>query len=156
MLEFNATFLISMISFVVFIMIMDKIFYKPILKVINERQNFIDGNYGDAKNSKDNAESLLNEKDKRINDTLVKSKQIVSEKVDAANKESEELTADAKVKSQTEIQKAKEELKKEELSTKEALKSNVKDLAENISSKLLGTDVKLDNVDYDVINKVLK
>lgn len=62
MLEFNATFLVSMISFIVFIIIMNAIFYKPILGVIEERENFINDHYNDAKNSKDKAQSLLEQK----------------------------------------------------------------------------------------------
>lgn len=155
MLEFNATFLVSMISFVVFIMIMDKIFYKPILNVINQRQSFIDGNYSDAKNSKDKAESLLNEKEQRLNETLLKSKKLVADKTEEANQKSQSLTVEAKTKSQEEIEKAKEQLKKEENQTTDELKTNVKDLAENISSKLLGNEVKIDNIDYEFVNKVL-
>ena len=53
MLEFNATFIVAMLSFIVFITIMNAIFYKPILSVIEKRKDFIDSNYIDAKNSKD-------------------------------------------------------------------------------------------------------
>ena len=97
MLEFNATFLVSMISFIVFIIIMNAIFYKPILGVIEERENFINDHYNDAKNSKD-----------------------------------------------------------KEVQTAEELKNNVKDLAESISSKILGENITIDNIDYDIVNKVLK
>ena len=38
MMEFNATFLIAMLSFVVFIMIMNAIFYNPILSIIRKRE----------------------------------------------------------------------------------------------------------------------
>ena len=117
MLEFNATFLVSMISFIVFIIIMNAIFYKPILGVIEEREKFINDHYNDAKNSKDKAQNLLEQKEKRLNETLSESK---------------------------------------EIQTADALKNNVKDLAETISSKILGENTTIDNIDYDYVNKVLK
>ena len=48
MFEFNATFLVAMISFVVFIIIMNAILYKPILSIIEERQAYIDKNNNDT------------------------------------------------------------------------------------------------------------
>ena len=45
MVEFNATFLIAMLSFVVFIMIMNAIFYNPILDIMRKREEYINSNY---------------------------------------------------------------------------------------------------------------
>ena len=41
-MEFNATFIASAISFIVFTLIMNAVFYKPLGKVVSERQKFID------------------------------------------------------------------------------------------------------------------
>ena len=144
MLEFNATFLVSMISFIVFIIIMNAIFYKPILGVIEEREKFINDHYNDAKNSKDKAQNLLEQKEKRLNETLSESKKIVSDKVNEANEKAKSFTDNAKADSANKIQSAN------------ALKNNVKDLAETISSKILGENTTIDNIDYDYVNKVLK
>lgn len=62
MLEFNATFLVSMISFIVFIIIMNAIFYKPILGVIEEREKFINDHYNDAKILKTKLKACLSKK----------------------------------------------------------------------------------------------
>lgn len=156
MLEFNATFIVAMISFVIFILIMNWIFYKPILGVIEERQKFIDDNYNDAQNSKNKADSILHEKDERLNKTLSDSRKIVSDKINEANEKSQSLTNNAKEVSKNKIAEAKRNISNEEKQTTEALKANVKDLAENISSKILGEHFHIDNVDYDIVNKVLK
>ena len=37
-MEFNATFFVTAISFIVFTFIMNKIFYTPLTKVIDERR----------------------------------------------------------------------------------------------------------------------
>ena len=78
MLEFNATFIIAMISFVVFIFIMNTIFYKPILNIIEERKKLIDSYYNDAKNFKAEAENIIQEKDNKLAETLSKAKAIIS------------------------------------------------------------------------------
>ena len=44
MLEFNATFFVAMASFVIFMMIMNAILYKPLERIVKERQDIIDKN----------------------------------------------------------------------------------------------------------------
>ena len=48
-MEFDATFLIALLSFLLFIFIMNKIFYAPVLKIMQERQSFVEQNYDSAK-----------------------------------------------------------------------------------------------------------
>lgn len=155
MLEFNATFIVSMVSFIIFIMIMNTIFYKPIFKIINERQNFIDEHNNDAKNSREQAKDLLTQKENRLNRALSESKKIISDKVLATNCEAKAITEKAKAETAEKIQTAKENIKVQELNTSGALKNNIKDLAEIISSKILGENVTIDNIDNDEIHKVL-
>lgn len=156
MFEFNATFIIAMFSFVVFIMIMNAILYKPVLKVINERQTYIDDNLNAAQNSKTKAKSILDDKECRLNEASAKSKQIVSSRVLEENEKAKCLTESAKAESLQSINSAKKALQNEEIQTAEALVPNIKALAENISAKILGETTSTENVDYDYINKVLK
>ena len=51
-MEFNATFLIAAISFVVFTIIMNAIFYKPLQKIVDERQKFTEDTNAEAKANK--------------------------------------------------------------------------------------------------------
>ncbi len=156
MFEFNATFLIAMISFVVFIIIMNTILYKPILSIINKRENYIDENLNAAKNSKEKAQGILNDKEAKLTETNIKSKQIVSERVQQENDKAKKLTEEAKATTQKNIASIKENLHNEEIQTTNALSENIKLLAESISEKVLGEKTSIDNVDYELINKVLK
>ena len=156
MLEFNATFIISLISFIIFIVIMNAIFYRPILNVINEREKYINERYDDAKNSKNKAQGLLEQKEKRLSQTVSEAKKIVSETVAEANTEAKNKTDAVKIKCAQNIQSKKNNLRTQEYETVKVLKQNIKDLAENISSKILGENYKIENIDEEFINKVLK
>ena len=48
MLEFNATFFVAMFSFIIFMIMMNAILYKPITRIEEERENLISKNYKDA------------------------------------------------------------------------------------------------------------
>lgn len=156
MFEFNATFLVAMISFVVFIVIMNAILYKPMLSIIEERQKYIDENNNSAAESKNKIQSILDDKEKRLNNAALQSKKIISDRVEKENNNALGLTEKAKAESLADIASAKEELSNEAIETKEILKTNIKDLAENISSKILGENFVIENVDNEMIDKVLK
>ena len=156
MFEFNATFLIAMISFVVFIIIMNAILYKPILSIINKRENYIDENLNAAKNSKEKAQEILAEKETKLAESSLQARQIVSGRVQQENDKAKRLTEEAKTKTQKNIASAKENLRNEEIQTANSLSGNVRELAESISEKILGEKTSIENVDYELISKVLK
>ncbi len=156
MFEFNATFLIAMVSFVLFIIIMNKILYKPILSIVNEREAYIDGNNKAALDSKSKIKNILDDKEKRLNDAALKSKQLIAERVQTENENAAKLAEEAKAKSLSDINSAKENLKDEANRTKEILKTNVVDLAESISAKVLGETIAIDTINDELINRELK
>ncbi len=154
-MEFNATFLVSAISFIVFTIVMNIIFYKPLGKVISEREKFLDETKNDAFQSSSKADAILKDRDDKLNKSVLDAKKLVAEKVNTANENSRAKTSEAKQKSMEEITSAKSNLQTEAQQYKEELKTKVKDLAEVISSKVLGMDVKIENTNNDIINRIL-
>lgn len=154
-MEFNATFLISAISFIIFTIIMNIIFYKPIEKIMDERQKFINDAKNDAFNANTKADEILKDRETRLNQSVADSKKLVAEKVNEANETSKTLTTKAKEKSREEIASAKSNLEHEAHMTTEELKSKVKDLAEVISSKVTGIDTKIENPNIELVNRIL-
>lgn len=154
-MEFNATFLVSAISFIMFTIIMNIIFYKPIEKIMNERQKYINDAKNDAFNSNSKADTIMKDRESRLNQSISDSKKLVAEKVNKANENSKVLTGQAKQKSQEEIASAKSNLQNEANLATNELRSKVKDLAEVISSKVMGFDTKIENPDNELVNRIL-
>ncbi len=154
-MEFNATFLVSAVSFIIFTVIMNIIFYKPLGRVICERQKYLDETKNDALNSSNKADAILKDRDDRLNKSVADAKKLVADKVNEANENSRAKTSEAKQKSMEEITSAKSSLQTEANQYTEELKTKVKDLAEVISSKVLGMDVKIENTDNELINRIL-
>lgn len=152
MLQFNATFLVAMFSFILFIIIMDRILYKPISKIVNEREDFINKNYKEAQENTAETERIHKDREQKLLKSKADSRKIISEKVDAARKEAKMRTEAAVHKSREEITRAKENLNAEEVKTQEKLQSSVPALAEAITEKLLGQKFSIDN--SELINKV--
>ncbi len=134
-MEFNATFLVSAISFILFTIIMNKIFYKPLESVMNEREKFINDNIYDAKLSSDKANAITKDRDEKLSKSHVDAKSLVARKINDANENSRNLTEQAKQKSKEDIKSAKDALIKEAESTERDLK--IEELADVIYSKVL-------------------
>ena len=60
-MEFNATFLATIVTFILFVILMNKILYAPILNIMLERRNFIDKNYQSAQDNNTEADRLNQE-----------------------------------------------------------------------------------------------
>lgn len=137
-MEFNATFIASAISFIVFAIIMNAIFYKPLQKVVFERQNFIDETNEEAKAHREKSESILKDKSHKIETTKHEAKKIIADTADAVKAQKSTLAAHAQQDAVQKIESAKSVLKKSSDEVQDSLALKSQDLAQTIASKILG------------------
>ena len=145
-MEFNATFLISAISFIVFVLIMKNIFYEPIEKIINERNALIDENSAVTKKNNSNSEKFIEQRAERLNNANLKGKNIMIEKSDVAKKEKIRLIVEAKKNSTDEVRANQSELKSICDNSVNELNSEVENLANSITQKLFGDKVNNEGI----------
>ena len=154
-MEFNATFLISVISFVLFVIIMNFIFYKPLAKIIYERKNFIDENFDEAKKNNANAQKITEAYYKKINEANSESKAVMETKTQEAKAKRDELILESQKQFSEEILNSQNELKQAFEGSKEVLKTEVVNLTNKMAEKLLGKNAVLNNSDNELINKIM-
>lgn len=137
-MEFNATFIVSAISFIVFSIIMNAIFYKPLAKIVSEREKFVNDSLEEAKKNAAKSESILKDKEKKIEKTKHDAKKIIVDKTDEAKSHKANIASDAQQKAVATIDAAKGELQKSQEQAREVLENEAGILAQEISSKILG------------------
>lgn len=142
-MEFNATFLVSIVSFLLFVGIMNKIFYIPLTDVIAKRNDLLDTNYSDAKKFDDDARAILTDRDNRLGEADTKSRKLISDRIESENSKGKALTDEASKKSAQDIKSRKAALEQEKEAAAPVLNSRVIGLAESIASKVMGMDVKI-------------
>ena len=90
MLELDGTILVAMISFIVFAFIMNAILYQPVMKIIEERKNFLKDNeeltkQAEAEIQKDTEKQKLSEEADKAREVLTSDTKeiadLISEKV---------------------------------------------------------------------------
>ncbi len=156
MFEFNATFIVAILSFTVFIMIMNTIFYRPILSIIRKRENYINSNYEDSKRFEADANEYKTTHAAKIEQIQEKCRHEFKKTVEKTQNKATDKVKMAKENSKFEILQKKEKIMQDEAQLKQTLKHTVvKDLASSIASKILGIETKIENTDYEPVNKVM-
>lgn len=142
MIEFNATFLVAMLSFVVFIMIMNAIFYRPVLNIMRKREEYINSNYNEANSNSEEAQKLDAQRTEKIQQTQNQCRTDIKNIVEEAQNIASKNAQDARAKVKDEIQLKKDSLVRESEALEGVLKSSVvTDLASSITSKFMSKDL---------------
>ncbi len=136
-MEFNATFLVSIISFLVFMKLMNAIFYIPLTNIIEEREEIVNKNHEHSFLTRQKADKLLADKDERLVDTAKKSRQILIDKTNEANSDYKTRVTEAKKESDIRAEQLKKELANSEKEAKTILDTQIEDLAQTIVNKVL-------------------
>lgn len=142
MVEFNATFLTALLSFALFIIIMNAIFYKPVLSIIRKRENYINSNYDKAQDFTQKTRENENIRCEKIEQTQRKCRKEIQNIVNLAHEEANKKTQEAREKSKAEILSGKDKLTRQEKELEETVNNTVvNDLASSITSKISGVEI---------------
>ena len=154
-MDFNGTFFATIITFLVFVFIMNKLLYEPIYKIVKERNDFISGNYSAAADNNSKADELSAERDKKIVDAKEDARGKYNEIVANYKEQRAGIVKDAQEASHAELDQAYSNLKNVSNDAKESLKWKMTDLANDIVEKVLGYRSEIQGFDNDKVNEIL-
>lgn len=137
-MEFNATFLIAIISFITFTILMNVILYRPLERIVDERKELIEKNYSDGESAKLEAKSILEKKANELAQAKTDAKHSIDVKLKKDYDESAEKLREEKVKSVQYLSDQKDLLKQESDMTEANLNENIRQYAQMIKDKLFG------------------
>ena len=152
-MEFDATFIIAAISFILFTFIMNKIFYVPVMKMIEDRELYVASNYKDADETKTKIKENTDLKNSKLEETRNEGRGIISEKTNEFKQQNSEKIHNAKQIAVENILKMKEELVDEAKKSQEVLMSNAIDISKEISRTILGDEFNTENITPDKIKR---
>jgi len=132
------TLIVQAVNFLIFMVLINKFLFQPLLRLMEEREKELDGIYSEAEALKVKAEQLL----KEVEETLAKAKEEAKKIIDAAVKEAREekerIISQAQEEASVKVEKAKEEIWQAFESEKAKLEAEAEKLAEEIIRKILG------------------
>jgi len=141
--DFNGTLPLMAIQFILLTVVLTFVFYKPVSKVIDEREAYINGNLTTASEKLIKADELYKEYDEQLKTAHVSAQSIIAksekEAKDAVAIEIDEARKDAAKL----IDRTNKELESQKSLALQQLETQVDDLSQLIKEKLLGKEVVL-------------
>ena len=154
-MEFNGTFLATIISFVVFVLLMNKILYAPILKIMEERREYIDKNYKAVEENSIKIKKLTEKKNEKLTKAREEAKEKYLETVEEFKTQKAEIVMEAQEIARDELEKSRIELQNLSNEVKEALKGSMTDLANDIVEKVIGYRSEVQGFDNKTVDEIL-
>jgi len=141
--DFNATLPLMAIQFVLLTVVLTFIFYKPVSKVLDDRELYISGNLTQASEKLIKADELYKQYDEQLKTAKVgaqatiaqaekEAKDVVALEIDQARKDAAKL-----------IEQTNRELEAQKSTALAQLETQVDELSQLIKEKLLGKEVVL-------------
>jgi len=138
--DFNATLPLMALQFVALTTILTFVFYKPVGKLLEERETLISGNLTNASERLLKADALYQQYDEQLKDARKNAQGVILE----AEKEAKEIVASeinqARKDAASLIDKTNRELEAEKNLALEKLETQVDELSDLIKEKLLGKE----------------
>lgn len=155
MLEFNATFFVAMFSFIIFMLMMNSILYKPLSKIVAEREELINKNYSDAKITTEKNENLKSQQESHIIKSKNLAKDGFNKKVADYKAQKESIIENAKNLAKKDLAIAQAELEGDEKEAKLILKAQMTELANMVASKVLGYKTEINDIDDEIVDSCM-
>jgi F-type H+-transporting ATPase subunit b len=141
--DFNATLPLMGIQFVLLTVALTFVFYKPVSKVIDERETFISGNLNQASEKLITADELYKQYDEQLKTAKANAQSVIAQ----SEKEAKDAVAleigQARTDAAALIEKTNKELEAQKSLALEQLETQVDELSQLIKEKLLGKEVVL-------------
>ena len=154
-MEFNGTFFVTIISFILFVFFMNKMLYSPVRKIVNERNNYIQGNYDKAAENNQKAEELSKNREEKLVEAKDDAREKYNELLSEYKNERADIVNNAQSESNAELNIAYEKLNDVSNEAKEGLKSHMTDLANDIVEKVLGYRSEIQGFDNTKVDDIL-
>lgn len=137
MLELDKSFFYLLANFIILLILLNIILFKPILKLFKERSDTINNNLSSAKNMTAKRDELISNLNKDLINSRAKAKEIFEScRTDGANAQ-KEIFSKAQEEASKILDKAKTELKEASDKARQSLKTEVDKFSEEITNKLL-------------------
>ncbi len=149
------TLIFTWVNLFVLFLIVKKLFFKPIQKMLSEREKEIRTSYDNADKAEKEAEELRISYEEKISSSKDEAAKIVSEAVANASMRSESIVKEAQSEASGMIERAQKSIEAQKEAAFEELKDDVSSIAVDIARKIIEKDIN-EKDHEELINKALE
>jgi F-type H+-transporting ATPase subunit b len=141
MISINLTLVLTMLNFIILVILLRIILFKPLLKFLDERSQTIAKSLKQAEDNKLKADALDVEKDSVLKEARLKAAEIADKTLAAASNEGQEVIKNARLQAHNIIEATKQELETEAVRVKQDLRKDIASMVVELSSKVLEREI---------------
>ncbi|NJR37715.1 MAG: F0F1 ATP synthase subunit B' [Leptolyngbyaceae cyanobacterium CSU_1_4] len=141
MFDFDATLPLMAVQFLLLMVALNAVFYKPLMKSLDDRDSYIRSNQTGAQERLANAENLAKQYEQELADTRRQSQLVITNAQAEAQKIAATHIAEAQQEAQAQREQAQQELDQQKAAAMQSLEQQVEGLSRQILEKLLGSQV---------------
>jgi len=132
---------LQFVNFVILLIFLNKLLYRPLLKVFAERRETIDGSHARAKSLEAEIEDKMQRYQKQLSDAKLVANEERNQLKKAAGEEEAVMLSEARQKATDRLQVIKTQVAAEATEAGKILKSEAETLAGQIATKILGREL---------------
>jgi F-type H+-transporting ATPase subunit b len=136
--DFDATLPVMALQFLILVVVLNAVFYKPLTKAIDDRDEYIRKNLLESRERLAKAENLKKQYEQELGETRRKSQATIEAAQADAKKIAAEKMAQALQEAQGQREQAQQEIEKQKAEAFASLEQQVDSLSRQILEKLLG------------------
>ena len=141
------TALFTLLNFLAVFFVLKHFLFKPVMKLIKDRQDEIDGMYADAGQAKESAEALQAEYEQKLSAAAETSERIVKEAMARGQSKEEEIIRQANAQASAIMDKAAADIAQEKKKAINDAKDEISGMAVAIAEKVVGRELNAQDQD---------
>ncbi len=146
--------LIALINLILLFLIIKKFLFKPVQKILKQRQSEIEEQYIQAQNAVDRADEDRKLWEEKVSTADMQADAIVQNAAESARQRSEGIVADAKNRADGIIRMAQEEAELERRKAAEDIKREIVEVSGVLTEKIIGREINTEDHE-DIINSFI-
>jgi F-type H+-transporting ATPase subunit b len=137
MFDFDATLPLMAVQFLLLMVVLNAVFYKPLMKSLDDRDNYIRSTQAGAQERLANAENMAKQYEKDLADSRRQSQAVITSAQAEAQKIAASQIAEAQKEAQMQREQVQRELDQQKAEAMQTLEQQVDGLSRQILNKLL-------------------
>ena len=145
---------ISLANLVILFLILKKLLFKPVKKIVDQRQKEIESEYKKAEKTQAEADAIKAEWEGKMATAEAEADKIISDAVERADSRNEVMLYESREKADQIIRKAKADIERERKDARETIKKEIVDVSPIRCQYRIGREINMDDHRY-LIDKAI-
>ena len=145
---------ISLANLVILFLILKKLLFKPVKKIVDKRQKELEAEYCKAEKIQAEADAIKAEWEGKMATAGAEADKIISDAVERADSRNEVMLYESREKADQIIRKAKADIERERKDARETIKKEIVDVSQALSEQIIGREINMDD-HRDLIDRAI-